>query len=242
MKPYSFYYETPERDWPFLSRCFYAFIGGLICFLAKVLLRVEFEDSKNYLAEQKERMKRGEKGTILVCNHVSIAEPPVLVAFAWAHHFRLRPLHKIELEKNAFLRWLFSRIGGIPVHRGEDDLKLIRRSKKLLDAGDSLLIFPEGTRVKEDEAVAFHRGFALIAYLAKTRVYPAALTGALQLKPQHARLPRPHKVWFLFGKPLDPSDFLADDKKESARQLSEAAEKSVFALREKLRKDHPKCR
>ena len=242
MKPYDFYYDHPVREWPFISRGVYTVIGIVAYGVSKLLFRWKVEGAQDYLAAQKQAYRHAKKGTILICNHVSVVEPPILVSFAWAHHFRLRPLYKIELEKNRLIRWLFSRMGGIPVHRGEEDLKLIKRSAKLLHESDSLLIFPEGTRVHLDkEPVPFHKGFAVIAKIAKTPVYTAAVTGAGQILPTGKKLPRPHKVHVLFGRALT-LDSCSNHKNSSAIEaLTKAGEDSVFLLRETLRKQYPGC-
>lgn len=243
MKAYEYYYETPERNWPISSRCIYNFIGFMIYILAKVLFRTSFENARSYLQAQKMRKREKKSGTVLICNHVSVVEPPVLVAFAWAHKFRLRPLYKIELEKNRFFKWLFCRMGGIPVQRGQEDLKLVRHCTRLLAKGDSLLIFPEGTRVKEEDSQqSFHRGFSLIAHVAKTDVYPVAVVGALQILPKGAWFPHFHKVRFLFGDKLSFLTFSGLNKKEKLLAMSKAGEKAVFSLRNELRSRYPNCR
>lgn len=242
MKPYDFYYDHPVREWPLLSRGVYTVIGIVVYGVSKLLFRWKMEGAKPYLLAQQQAYQRLQKGTILICNHVSVVEPPILVSFAWAHHFRLRPLYKIELEKNGLIRWLFSRMGGIPVHRGEEDLKLIKRSAKLIAASDSLLIFPEGTRVHlEKGAIPFHKGFAVIAKIAKATVYTAAVTGAGQILPTGAKFPKPHKIHVLFGPSLSLDSFSDLKKGAAIDALTKAGEDSVFALRDKLRKQYPTC-
>src|SRR5256885_1280662 len=86
-------------------------------------------------------------GVLIVSNHVSIADPVVLISVS------PRPLvfmAKQELYRarfaGLFLRWWG---GAFPVRRGQNDIRAVRDALALIHAGESLVVFPEGTRHPE---------------------------------------------------------------------------------------------
>lgn len=81
---------------------------------------------------------------ILVSNHVNVLEVPVLVP-------RLgdRPISGFFASyrlKSAWMRWLLTTYGGIPVHRGAPDTQALRAAAGRIRAGDIFALAPEGTR------------------------------------------------------------------------------------------------
>jgi 1-acyl-sn-glycerol-3-phosphate acyltransferase len=116
------------------------------------------------------------QGAYLVCvNHVSLFEPPFLLAFwpvmpeaAGAAEIWERPLQ-------ATLAKLY---GGIPVHRGQYDRKLLEAMLAVLYSGKPLLIAPEGSR---SHTPGLRRGLPGVAYVIEKTgvpVVPVGVTGA----------------------------------------------------------------
>jgi 1-acyl-sn-glycerol-3-phosphate acyltransferase len=56
---------------------------------------------------------------------------------------------KAELFENPALNWFFRKTGGFPVHRGESDITAVKTAIQVLKSGDNLLIFPEGTVIRD---------------------------------------------------------------------------------------------
>ena len=102
-------------------------------------------------------------GACVVCaNHSSLADP-VLVTYACGLRHVIHYMGKAELFKNrlfaAVLRWL----GAFPVQRGKPDLAAVKTAMQYLKKGEKLGIFPEGTRVSLDDAVAAKTGAVSLA-------------------------------------------------------------------------------
>lgn len=82
-------------------------------------------------------------GAVLVSNHASMFDPVVLgVAVPRPIHF----MGKAELFRNRISNWFFRKLHAFPVRRGEFDRGAIRSALEVLDRGQLLGIFPEGTR------------------------------------------------------------------------------------------------
>lgn len=227
------YYTHPYAVWPALAKLFYNIVCLITYVLTKLLFRWTVDGSHTFLSSVR-KSSDTHKGAIIVCNHVSVFEPVILLAYSWLHRLHIRPLYKDELNKGRLTAWFFAHMGCIPVHRDETDLILFRRCQRLISKGDTLLIFPEGTRVNKGKApVPFHRGFALIALTAQCNVYPCAVVGAIQIA-QH-KVFIPHKVRFKFGKILNVSAYLDLPKKQRSESLTRDAQHVVFTLRDEMR-------
>src|SRR4051812_44621700 len=80
---------------------------------------------------------------ILAANHRSFLDPFVIALCT------RRPLHyvaKQELFANRFVAWWLSALGAYPVERGRSDAEMLATTRAILERGDIVLIFPEGTR------------------------------------------------------------------------------------------------
>ena len=142
---------------------------------------------------------RVEGGLIVAANHRSFLDPFVLGALLpWR-----RPMHyvaKVELFEPAWQGWILSRLGAYPVRRGEADSETLETSRRILERGGALCIFPEGTRIRRGSLAVPHRGVGRLALETGAAVLPVAVHGS-----EHVRdgwKIRPRKVRLRAGKPL----------------------------------------
>lgn len=116
------------------------------------------------------------EGPLVVCaNHTSFIDP-VLIAFAFQRHRQLFFMSKAEIFKVPVLGAILRAIGSFPVQRGETDIGAIRTAFGHLKNGQRVMIFPEGTRVKEKEPVDAKSGALRIAIKTKTPILPVYIT------------------------------------------------------------------
>lgn len=100
---------------------------------------------------------------------------------------------------------LFLALGGFPVRRGESDAEAIATAKAILDRGDVLALFPEGTRVSDPLSLGTpRRGAARLAIEAGAPIIPTAITGT-----EKRRWPLPRRVQVAFGEPVPVTDLEA---------------------------------
>lgn len=132
-----------------------------------------------------------EGAAILTPNHKSFLDAFFL---SLAGHRPLRFMAKVELFRGP-LGWLFARLGAFPVRRGESDAEAMATARAVLEAGELLVLFPEGTRVDEPDALGSpHHGAARLARATGAPIVPVAISGTSHLwfgpipKPRHVRV------------------------------------------------------
>jgi 1-acyl-sn-glycerol-3-phosphate acyltransferase len=135
---------------------------------------------------------------IFAANHRSFLDPFVIGTLV------RRPIYyvaKRELfERNRLQAWFLSALGAFPVDRGNGDGDMITTVKAILARGDSVVIFPEGTRVRPGPLGAPRRGVGRLALEAGVPVVPVAVHGTEAIRNKW-RI-RPHKVRIRCGRPL----------------------------------------
>ncbi len=154
-------------------------------------------------------------GVILASNHRSFLDPFALGTCL------PRPIYfmaKQEIFRNPFVGWLLNCLGAFPVKRGESDAESTKTSLMLLERGEAVVIFPEGTRRRRGSLGTPHRGVGRLALESGVPVVPIAVSGSERAR-RGWRI-RPVKVHLRFGAPLtfprveNPSPFLAGEVTE----------------------------
>lgn len=112
------------------------------------------------------------EGKVLICpNHFSDLDP-LMVCFSVPKRSPLRVMAKQELMKVPILGWLLRRAGIFGVNRGNSDVGAIKTAMKHLKTGHKLLLFPEGTRVKNVDENAGKTGAIMLAARTGTPILP----------------------------------------------------------------------
>lgn len=88
-----------------------------------------------------------EKGGLFCANHSGWSDPICLIA-AVGPRPQLHPMAKAELLRVPVLGRLLKKVGVFGVERGKSDVGAIKTAMKYLKNGECVLIFPEGTRIK----------------------------------------------------------------------------------------------
>lgn len=227
------HYDKGMRSFSLLDRAIYAFVMAVLWVFSKIMWRWTLEDA--------EKLHAGEGGSVIICNHTSMAEVLPIVTHLWATGRRVRPIFKSEFNKTGIVRWAFALAGGIPVDRGTVDLSALRFAQHALQRGEDILIFPEGTRIRSDEQpVELHGGFALIAQMGKAPVSPMAVCGFRDITPLGKRLMRPIKCWMRAGDMVRFEDAPEGMKRRERTQwVEDESLRRMFEIRDALRVEHP---
>lgn len=116
------------------------------------------------------------EGAAIVCaNHSSYIDPVLLALAAGKQHW-LHFMAKIELSRYKLLDMFLRRVGVLYVNRNSNDLGAIRAAMGLLKRGEKVSIFPEGTRVAEDEAVTAKNGAVRLAMRLGVPIVPVFIS------------------------------------------------------------------
>jgi 1-acyl-sn-glycerol-3-phosphate acyltransferase len=147
---------------------------------------------------------------IVVVNHLSNADPPMVVG--WLTPALGRPMHILAKEAlfvgplGAFLRSQ----GVTPVRAGGSDVDAFRAARAVLERGEVLCIFPEGTRSYTGELGNPKPGVAMLATRSGAPVLPVGISGTDRFLGRGQRFPRlGAPITVRVGKPfsieLDPA-------------------------------------
>jgi glycerol-3-phosphate dehydrogenase (NAD(P)+) len=113
------------------------------------------------------------------------------------------------------MAWLVNRLGAFPIKRGGSDEESLATARGVLERGGALVMFPEGTRVRNGALGQPKRGVGRLALETGAPVVPVAILGSDRARRGWMILP----VWVRVrcGRPLrfprvdDPSPRLAKE-------------------------------
>lgn len=112
-----------------------------------------------------------EGGALICANHTRLNDP-FFVVFAFRRRHQIRIMAKAELLRVPIIGPLVHSVGVFGVERGKSDIGAIKTALKFLKSGENLLLFPEGTRIKEGESGEGKGGAAMLAVRTGVPVVP----------------------------------------------------------------------
>ena len=145
------------------------------------------------------------------------AEGPVIIApvhrsfidFFVSSEVTDRKLHymaKDSLWRNPVLARILPSVGAFPVHRESADREAMRRAQQVLEAGEVLILFPEGERRSGPVVADLHEGVAFLAARTGATVVPVGIGGSASVMPKGTRIPRPRHIHLEVGEALAPPE------------------------------------
>lgn len=144
------------------------------------------------------------EGRLLICpNHSGLADPVwVVLALRLGHIPRI--MAKKEIMKFPLFAWFFRQLGVFGVDRGGNDVNAIKTGLRCLKDGQQLMIFPEGSRVKQGKTIEPKRGVMLLAHRTDTPILPVYLTAKrYPFSPLTCVIGKPYKPEYGCEKPTD---------------------------------------
>ena len=114
-------------------------------------------------------------GLVIASNHISFWDPPLIgSALPRECHF----LAKEELFATPVLGPLIRGLHAIPIRRGLADLSGMSRAIEVLKSGEALLMFPEGSRMRDGELHPARPGVGMMAVSANVPIVPCFISGS----------------------------------------------------------------
>jgi 1-acyl-sn-glycerol-3-phosphate acyltransferase len=155
--------------------------------------------------EGAEKLKGHRGGAIIIANHSSHFDSPVVLS-ALPERIRSKVLLAAAADKFYASRrkrhWWYSLFHStFPVHRG-GGVKQLEYPMKLLKKGWSIIIYPEGGRSKSGQIQRFKAGPAIMAMQGHVPVIPIYIEGLREVMPKGQREPRPGPVFARIGAPI----------------------------------------
>ena len=195
-KEKNIYSVRPETTWKKIER---ATIKTIIYGVYRILFRIEITNSENLPIDEP---------CIVCANHINYWDAVGLVVTSKK---RIRFIAKEDLFNSRFLNWLAHIFDVIPIKRGKRDLDSMKICLKALKNGETLGIFPEGTRKGLAKGAKVQNGAAYMAMKAKVKVVPVGIQG--NFKPFT-------KVKLNYGKPLDFSKLNKENPEKDNLELA----------------------
>lgn len=184
----------------------YNFAVGLVKAYLKLLYSVKIEGIENL---------PDDGGYLLVSNHKSNYDPLLIAAFT---PVQLTFMAKQELFKIPVLGFLLKKFGAFPIKRGAGDLGAMRIAIKILGGGGKLLMFPEGTRCREEgKLLPGKPGAALLAHKAKVKIVPVGISGSYGFR---------EKMTVKIGIPIDAENYF--ESKASSQALQDFTDNEIM--------------
>ena len=174
------------------ARAFYALARGLVVGFCRIWMRLSVEGREHV-------PKDG--AFILAPVHRSNMDTPIAAVSTTR---RLRYMGKDSLWKTGASSWLLSALGGFPVSRGTIDREALARCAALLDAGEPLVLFPEGTRQSGPIVQPVFDGAAYLAVKASVPIIPMGIGGSERVMPKGSKMIWPRKVHAIIGPAIVP--------------------------------------
>ena len=176
-----------------------------------------------------ENIPKNKKEPLIYCgNHRTYKDPPLIVVTAKRH---VRFLAKEELRKNKFFAFLGVVFDGIYVKRDSKDLSAIKTTLKALKNGESIALFPEGTRSKDGKIHEFKKGSGKIATKPKVPIVPFVIKGTSACFEDNKKF-IPGRIDIIFGEPIETENLTRDEEKN----ITEIVYEKVISLEKEIEK------
>lgn len=145
---------------------------------------------------------------------------------------RQRYMGKDSLWKRQPGSWVLTALGGFPVSRGTVDRLALQRCIDVLEAGEPLVLYPEGTRLSGPTVGELFDGAMYIASKAGVPVVPVGIAGTERAMAKGATMIRPSKVHLEIGSPIMPP--VAIDGRRVSRDLLNQSTEQLRAELQRL--------
>ena len=189
----------------------YTFVVLLYAIVVKILFFMRIEGRENIPKD---------RNCVLMGNHQCLLDPVTLALCVPDREIHF--MGKKELFENRLLGWAFRKVHGFPVDRGNMDMAAIRTAMGVLRDGNTLGIFPEGTRSKTGHMLPLLGGASLLALKSGCDVVPVYIDG--RYKPFH-------RIVVRVGKPVEMADLRAGRmNRETCDELTRRIEASFAQL------------
>jgi 1-acyl-sn-glycerol-3-phosphate acyltransferase len=196
------------------------------CFWAS--LYTWFNPAWRVTVEGREKV-RTDCPTVMVANHLSLLD--ILVMFRTFLHFKW--VSKIEVFRVPFIGWNMALNGYVKLKRGDRGsvVQMLRRCEEVLAGGNSVMIFPEGTRSPTGVMRDFKAGAFEIAIRTRSPLQPILIRGTAGALPKRGFVLRGrHPIHVTFLDSIPPESFAGLSSEELARQVRSTMVKACTEL------------
>jgi 1-acyl-sn-glycerol-3-phosphate acyltransferase len=153
---------------------------------------------------------------VFAANHQSIYDIPIVFACL---PFQLRIIAKESLGRIPFIGWHLLRAGHVLVDRSNPGAGVVKKMARLVDAGHSLIVFPEGTRSIDGAVGRFKGGSFVIALQSALPIVPITITGSRHVMRKGQVTVHRGAVALTVHEPIETKDLSRDVVRELADRV-----------------------
>ena len=196
----------------------YRFVRLMIIGVCKLLFRVTFEGTENIPANGRS------------CWHPCTARSSTSRSCRGVTRRRMRYMGKAELWKNKWLARADLRARCVPcAPRRRPTARRSAARIEVIEGGEPLVMFPEGTRRSGPVIEDLFEGAAYVAARTGVPIVPVGIGGSERAMQKGKRLPRPVKVHIIVGKPI-PAPAATEGGRVARRAVHELTAQLETAL------------
>jgi 1-acyl-sn-glycerol-3-phosphate acyltransferase len=144
---------------------------------------------------------------------------------------------KDEMWNNRWLGKLLLTVGAFPVHRESADREALQRAEEVLDRGELLVLFPEGTRREGQPIVNLMEGATFLSARTGAPIIPIGIGGSDLAMPKGSAVPKPYTIQVVIGPAIPPPA-----RTEGGRVSRSAVRAATAALVPKLQAVYDEAR
>ncbi len=159
------------------------------------------------------------EGAAVICGNHTTAGDPIYVVCALGWKRQVHVMAKEEIMRWPVVGWVLKKAGIFGVKRGAADIGAVKEALRILKNGERLLVFPEGTRVREGQTSEAHTGAAMFATRASAPLVPVYISPKKRLF---------RKTTVVFGQPYHPK---FEGRKPSSNELQSIADDLMDRIR-----------
>jgi len=157
---------------------------------------------------------------LFVANHSSIYDTPIVFATLPR---QLRIIAKKALGRVPFIGWHLQRAGHLLIDRQHPGAGVLKKMRRMIGQGASLIVFPEGGRSADGRVAKFKGGVFLLAIESGLPIVPVSIAGAHEIMPRGRLMVRPGVVALTVHPAISTQGLSRDD----ARALGDRVQRVV---------------
>lgn len=167
---------------------------------------------------------------IIAPNHASNFDPPVVSSACPEEvHF----LGKASLFDVPILGWVIRKLNTHPVSQQGSDAAVFRKIIQILERGQKVILFPEGTRTATGQLQPLEKGLAFLAVKARAKILPVYIQGTFEAYGPQRKFPKlTGKITCAFGSPIEWDEVAHLDKKEAAQVMTAKCKAALHLLKD----------
>jgi 1-acyl-sn-glycerol-3-phosphate acyltransferase len=198
-------------------RFFYVFVKNLFRVAFTLYNRLEVRGAENIPANET---------VIAASNHASFLDPPLIGS---VFPGRLRYLAKESLFRVPLLGFFIRALGAVPVTREDSQRSgaVMKLLIGLLKEGESVLLFPEGSRTPDGRLKPLEAGAAYLSVKTGVPALPVYVEGSFKAWPRGGAFPRPSKITLRIAAPIRPDEEIENERERRDALLKELEESLV---------------